>query len=57
MANNMTVEGLIELLKEEYPQALVRVEIPWDHPNENVAELVPHRLKPSRNGRVRLCHV
>ena len=29
MANDMTVEGLIELLKEEYPQAIVLIDEPF----------------------------
>ena len=41
----MTVEGLIELLKEKYPQAIVLIEVPW-RIHEEGAVLAPIRIQP-----------
>jgi len=45
----MTVEGLIELLKEEHPQAFVFIEVPWNARKEGI-EFTPIKLQPSRLG-------
>ena len=45
MSNNMTVEGLIELLKEEYPQSIVVVEEPPRYSGMS-RRLVPVELRP-----------
>lgn len=42
MVNDMTVEGMIELLKEKYPQAIILIEEPFRY------EGTPRVLAPIR---------